>query len=589
MNKLNDIMKHFHSKIIIVFPFLISMLFVLQRCDQVNIQEIPISENIRVNQLGYLPESPKIFVTADMDGEEFKVVNEQGKTVFEGSMQDRGTWELPGEDVKSGDFSLVKKIGTYRVVVDNGAKSHPFQIGHDIYNMPFLASAKALYYQRCSAPLEEKFAGKFARPSAFPDDTVYYHVSTGKTNGFISSPGGWFDAGDYGKYIVNAGISVSTMLLHHSLFPNSAEDASLNIPESGNGVNDLLDELKYELDWMLTMQDNDGGVFHKLTSKTHDKFDMPHKVDNRERLVIGKPTSGTLDFAATMAQGYRAFIPVDKDYAQTLLHAAEKAWRWALENNDVLFLENPPDIGTGPYNDYDVHEEFFWAAAELYVSTKHDVYRNFIEENWFNVKMTPEESWRNYVSNIGFYAMATSLPTGDPLQQKSSASIIQLANDELMRLEANPYLQPLEIFAWGSNSDIMNYALLFCIAHQLTGQEKYLDAAILTTDYVWGKNPTGYCFVTGFGSKRVQNIHHRIFANDGIQELPKGFLIGGANGNMEDLTYLNNNNLDYESKLPPKAYIDVVESFASNEICINWNAPLLFVLGYIYNVSSKNS
>ena len=140
----------------------------------------------------------------------------------------------------------------------------------------------------------------------------------------MASPGGWYDAGDYGKYVVNGALSTGQMLLLCTLYPQAVTDQALHIPESGNGISDLLDELKYELDWLLTMQDEDGGVFHKLTAKNFSGFVSPEAYD-LDRYVIGKGTAASLDFAAVLAQAARLLAPTNEFWSQKALEAAEKA------------------------------------------------------------------------------------------------------------------------------------------------------------------------------------------------------------------------------------------------------------------------
>jgi len=181
---------------------------------------------------------------------------------------------------------------------------------------------------RASMEMEEQYLDKFSRKAGHPDDTCYYHETTGYSEGFRSSPGGWYDAGDYGKYIVNASISTGTMLVLYEMFPDVFSDGTLNIPEKNNGRNDMLDELKYEFDWALTMQDDDGGVFHKLTSLVHDGITMPHKTLSK-RYIFAKSTAASLDFAAMLAQASRLYRSYDPEFSSSCLDAAIRAYEWS--------------------------------------------------------------------------------------------------------------------------------------------------------------------------------------------------------------------------------------------------------------------
>ena len=180
--------------------------------------------------------------------------------------------------------------------------------------------------------IEEQYGGIYQRASGHPDDRCIYHPSSGLNEGILSSPGGWYDAGDYGKYVVNAALTVGQMLNLLELLPDAIPSDQLNIPESGNGIRDLMDEIRYELDWVATMQDEDGGVFHKLTALTFGGFIMPEEY-TLDRYIFGKGTAASLNFAAVMAQTSRVYAEVDPDFSSEALIAAERAWDWALVNN----------------------------------------------------------------------------------------------------------------------------------------------------------------------------------------------------------------------------------------------------------------
>ena len=323
-------------------------------------------ENIRLNQLGYLPGSVKKAVIVSSLSDEFKLIDSAGREVYSGILQYKGVWEPAKDTVKIADFSSFDKTGKYRLYVEDAGISYPFEIGNGIYDDVFKASVKAYYLQRVSTAIEEKYAGRFTHPMAHPDTLCWFHPSSGRKSGSMSSPRGWYDAGDYNKYIVNAGYTVSMLLNLHEYFPDLISD-DLNIPESGNGVSDLLDEIKWELDWAEMMQDKDGGVFFKLTSKRFSGFIRPEE-DTLPRYVVGKSTTSALNFAAMFAQASRVSKGIDPELSERYLTAAKKAWSWAVKNPSVIY-RNPPDISTGAYSHTDFSGDFFWAAAELLATT----------------------------------------------------------------------------------------------------------------------------------------------------------------------------------------------------------------------------
>jgi len=544
------------------------------------------SDAIRINQLGYYPKAVKKFVVVGSQSSTFDIVDSTGNKVYSGKLEDKGVWDLSKDSVKVGDFTDFQTAGKYQIHVADKGASYFFALKDDLYGDAYKSSIRAFYLHRASMEIEEKYAGKYKRPLAHPDNECFYHPSSGKSTGSMSSPKGWYDAGDYNKYVVNAGVTVGTMMALYEMHPQAAPDNNLNIPESGNGVSDLLDEIKFELDWMMTMQDADGGVFFKVTNKGFDGMVMPHEAKEK-RYVVGKSTAAALNFAAVIAQAGRVWKSIDTAQSAQYIAAAKKAWAWAVKNPAIAF-KNPADISTGEYGDTSFADKFYWAATELFISTDDKEFADYLNNNPMPFVFKPEESWRNFNLNLAYFSAVTvENNIEDTKKVAMKNSLLHEAENLLQKLENCPYRQPLDVFAWGSNSDVLNIAVIFAYAHNLTKETKYLNAAIETTDYIFGKNATGYSFVTGYGSKPSMFPHQRLSEADGIPEPVPGWVVGGPNKNLNDeyneqRTY----GVKYPSKEPAKCYVDVVGSYASNEICINWNAPLIFILGYFEAVKA---
>ncbi len=529
---------------------------------------LPVVDNIRINQLGFYPTSVKQFILVDTLASTFLIKNEEGNVVFKDTLKDHGIWETSGEKVMMGDFSTLREQGNYTVIVDDKMESHPFEITESLYEEALNAAIKSYYFQRASMAIEEPFGGIYKRAAGHLDNNCKFHPSSGgSATGVLVSSKGWYDAGDYGKYVVNAALSTGQMLHFVEQYPMAIKDGTLNIPESNNGISDLLDELKYELDWIVTMQDKDGGVYHKLTAKDFSDFIMPEAYD-LDRYIIGKGTAASLNFAAVLAQASRLYSDFDPQWSENALRQAESAWLWALKNKNVAF-KNPEDVSTGQYDDDVFSDDFYWAAAELYIATRKTEYLAYLMANQEPMIHQLTNSWKFFVRNNGFHSL---LENRGMLDTSLAASLVKgqlkLADDFLTKINTNPYRIGLERFEWGSNSDILNQAMILCIAHRLTSDDKFLLGAEQVTDYIFGKNATGYSFLTGFGSKQVMFPHHRPSGADGIDEPVPGFIIGGPNNDKQDshlVTYVN--------ETPAKSYMDVQASFASNEVCINWNAP----------------
>lgn len=338
------------------------------------------SAEIKVNAVGFLPQSHKLAVIPQaLHANRFEVVDADGKVVLDGALGAESRWAPSGETVRVADFSALTQAGAYRVRV-GGVVSDPFTVAQDGYRALGDAALKAFYFNRSAIDLTPQFAGAWARPAGHPDDKVLVHASAASKarpqGTVIASPKGWYDAGDYNKYVVNSGISTYTLLAALEHFPDVFK-RDIGIPESGNGVPDILDEALWNLDWLLTMQDPaDGGVYHKLTNLRFDGIVMPHAASTTPRYVVAKSTAAALDFAATMAIASRVLAPYDAKWpglSQRMLAAAQAAWRWAEAHPNVVF-KNPKDVVTGEYGDAQLADEFAWAAAELFIATGQDNY-----------------------------------------------------------------------------------------------------------------------------------------------------------------------------------------------------------------------
>ncbi|TLX72783.1 cellulase [Labilibacter sediminis] len=540
-----------------------------------------------MNQVGYLPGSEKrVFLDKEYQAKDFSITNAKGKQVLFGNVTVAKYWDNSGEEVCYADFSSLSKQGYYSLKVDGLPESVQFEIDADIYNNIGKDVVRMFYHARASMPIEKQYAGMYARPAGHLDNRVKVHASAAtkqRPEGtMISSPGGWYDAGDYNKYIVNSSISVYTLLQAEHLYGKHLQSLDLNIPETGNGLSDVLNETLYNLRWMLTMQDpNDGGVYHKLTSKKFCGMIMPHK-DKLDRYVVMKSTAATLDFAATMSKAYRVLKPYSKvlpGIADSCLQAAKLAWKWSIKNPEVLYVQ-PADIKTGEYKDKNISDEWIWAASELYLSTNESKYFNKIDLDY---KRFHIPQWGN-VATLSLYSIATSKTNNEKLKERATSKLINLANNYYKKYEKSPYKVSIDRFPWGSNGEVSNHGMLFLQAYQVSKDDKYKKAADACLGYILGANPTGYCFVTGYGAKSPKHIHERITESNGIENPLPGFVVGGPTKQAQKDCGAEN----YPSEFPAKSYLDKECSYSTNEIAINWNSPLAFLsLGLDAVVSKK--
>ena len=503
--------------------------------------------------------------------------SKSGEVVFSGKLSEQLDWKMAGETVRIADFSEFTKPGSYHIYNKDLGFSYPFEINEHVLHAVFLGSIKGLYFQRAGMALAEEYASHWKRDLGHPDDSVMYHPSSGKQTGILNSPKGWYDAGDYNKYVVNASFPLGQFFLLEEQYPNSVADGALNIPESGNALSDYLDELKYEMDWVLTMQDEDGGMFHKLTTKNFEGMVMPHEATS-QRYIVGKGTAASLDFAAAAAQASRVFAPYDSTYAGKCLQASKRAYNWSLDNPQVEFV-NPEDISTGQYGDTNFDDEFFWAAAELFVTTADTTFLNQLKTAQIDFSYSPGDGWTKFMRFMGIFTLLDNKSlVPDELYSTLSNGILNTADDLTARTKTLDYFQSVDDFQWGSNSDVLNTAMIIAQAYRLNNNVEYLSAVRQAVDYVLGNNAMGYSFVTGFGDNPPMFIHHRQSAADRIVDPVPGLLSGGPNKDKQDRSA----GVEYPENAPPmKSWTDHEDSYASNEICLNWNAPLTYILGFL--------
>ncbi|MFC5623411.1 glycoside hydrolase family 9 protein [Algoriphagus winogradskyi] len=549
-------------------------------------ESLPVDEAIRLNQIGFYPNQQKLAVILNHeDVEDFVIWDTAGKNiVFEGKLAQTIKQSFSGNNARIADFSAFTEVGNYTLVLNGVGKSYSFQIHPQINQELGKASIKAFYFQRAGLELDQSQAGIWARPLGHPDDQVMIHPSAAsgsrKPGDLFSSPKGWYDAGDYNKYVVNSGITVGTLLSLYEDYPTYFDKLELNIPESGDQIPDLLDEIRWNMEWMLSMQDPaDGGVYHKLTTAKFEGMVEPHLAVS-QRYFVAKSTTATLDFAAVMAQASRIYKAYFPEESVMYLKAAEKAWSWAKANPDVLYKQNElneafdPDVVTGAYGDNSSGDEWIWAASELFITTHNLTYWEELANADQSFKLP---SW-NQVAWLGYYSLLRHQDHITLLPQEWIAmlkiNLLAAAREQIEGTEETAFNTPMETdsknFIWGSNAVAANQGILLISAFKQSNERIFLEKALDNLDYILGRNATGYSYVTGFGTKSPMHPHHRLATSrPDLPPLP-GFMVGGPNPRQQD-------GCNYTSSFPDESYTDESCSYASNEIAINWNAPFAYL------------
>jgi len=535
---------------------------------------------IKVDQAGYLPDAPKVaMVVSKSAAADFTVRNSAtNAVVFRGKLGAPADDADSGDRVQSADFSKLTKAGKYYLDVAGVGRSWNFEIAKNVYARAYYLAMRSYYGQRCGTAVDlgPEFPG-------YKHDACHlegaYHASSGKSGPHVSK-GGWHDAGDYGRYVVNSGITTGTLLWAWEMFRPAM---NLHIPESGNGTPDILNEIKWNLDWMLTMQDEDGGVWHKQTSENFCPFIMPEK-DSLVSYVIGtgsepyKNSCATGDLAAVAAIGARVFKPYDAAYAKECLRAARQAFAWLAEHPNVTF-QNPRGVATGAYGDRNCADEHLWAAAELWRTTGEKQYEDYFLAHYGEfrpqIRAVGPQSWAS-VSNLALWTYALGGGKADAASAIQQDSLT--AADEIVRRSAaNGYRISLTSrdYVWGSNSVAANYGMQLLVANVFRKDPRFVDTALANLHYLLGRNTFSLSFVTQLGENPFRHPHHRPSGADSNVEPWPGLLSGGPNRNKFQDAAMRK----LPDGLPPaKSYLDDQEAYSANEVAINWNAPLVFVL-----------
>ena len=579
---------------------------------------------LHVNQTAYLPEGPK-FATLTSDSTTalpFQLLDSSGKAVFTGRTKPvSGIDKTSNENVQTIDFSRFSRPGTGYTLVADGVTSFPFDIAAGPYERLRTDSLDFYYTQRSGIAIDDAIAPGYARPAGHvgvppnQGDTAVPCAAPKDANGDYTGPrwcdytldvtGGWYDAGDHGKYVVNGGISVWQLM---SIWERERSapvtergklgDGTLAIPESHNGVPDVLDEARFELEWMLKMRvpagkPSAGMVFHSVHDQKWTGLPLLPSDDPQPRELTPPTTAATLNFAAVMAQGARVFAPYDRAFAARMLAAARVAWTAA--NSDPIVLQPPGGVGGGAYDDQDVSDEFYWAAAELLITTGERQFSRFVASSPLSTADIFGErgfDWA-HTAALGRLDLATVPVRGRErddasLRNGARRSVVAGAEKYLATQTGNGwglvYSPSDNQFDWGSNNLVLNNMQVIATAFDLTGNPRYRSAVLQAIDYILGRNAINQSYVTSYGEINSHQQHSRWYDHEERATLlppPDGSIAGGPNSGLQDPTAASNLGKCKTDDKPQFCYIDEVQSYSTNEVAINWNSTLAWEASFL--------
>ncbi len=528
------------------------------------------NKNILIDQCGYYSAGKKL-VTIRTEEEKDNIdfeVRKSDNTVAYSSSTIRNLYnDSSQENTYIGDFSDVSEPGMYYIYAKGVGESDYFPIGEDVYDETLKKAIYFFYLQRCGMQLPEKYAGIYAHPECH---TTLARVLHGGDR--IDVTGGWHDAGDYGRYVVAAAMAVAQLLLAYESYPGIVKICKN--PEDGTELPSYLSEIKYELDWMLKMQREDGLVYHKVTCENFCGFVMPQE-ETKELVVCPVSGTATADYAAVMAMAARYYEKYNDRYADRLKEAAVKAYTALKGFSQPGGFHNPENILTGEYGDESDQDERYWAAAEMYRTFGDVVYREDFE------KMASENICHGYGwTDMGSYGNIAYLECDDiddDIAKAIKASMVELADGLLAAANNDGYGVALkkDEYIWGSNLSVCNNGIHLMDAYKLTGRREYLEAAHDQLHYILGRNPMGLCYISGCGTTPIMHPHHR--PSGFLGRVMPGMLSGGpCDWGVDELAK------ELLPGVPPaKCLLDMTGSYSTNEVTIYWNSGLVMLMALI--------
>ncbi len=571
----------------------------------------------------------------------------------------------------SGDKVMWTNPQTKKEYVMN--ESHVFRIDENIYDNQLLKDSMNYFYQnRSGVPIEAKYitSGDASTLShskyGHNPDMAYVQTkwvksyagdfSDGEKSKQIDGTGGWYDAGDHGKYVVNGGISVWTLQNAYELTKKNKTDAkwtdgTIAIPENGDSNPDILDEARFELEWMFKMIDSDGFVYHKLhdhkwTGLATHSWDYDKAVmDNGEKgwgtvRIVKPPTyAATFNMIACAAQASRLWEGIDDSFAKECLDNAEKSWKaiiakeskWNIaegsSDTDPYFAPLDQAIGGGAYGDTYVGDDAYWAACELYSTTGKSEYYDFLSKYKNPNDKSGNDKAFSMTTNLGGgenngsfssfnWGCTSGLGTLSLYLSKNTSAADKAAIEKSITAAADTYLAEMEKqgmgipyhgatfedgvnigagikvtgYEWGSNSFVVNNAIVMAYAYDIDhANTKYINGAAEAMDYLFGRNGLGFSYVSGYGDKFLEWPHHRFWSNGIDPTFPKApsGVLSGGPGAGMQDPYIGGLGYKRGTLANQKCYVDNAESWSTNEVTINWNSPLVWMTNFMIDEANN--
>jgi endoglucanase len=565
------------------FYTLLHSILLFSACPALLAQD-PISPHIHVNQLGYPENEQKLILVNSPIARPFSLLDIKTNTsIYSGMLKLAEARDAAsGSNVWAADISVVNSSGEYALSIPGLGKSYPFPITAAPYNTLSYLVMNSFYFMRCGTALDKVNTGNWARAACHTADGII-SAPTADQIERIDATGGWHEGSEFGKYSISGAFAAGILLTLHEKYPRFFPDSTLKIPESGNGVPDILDEVRWELEWLLKMQEDNGGIRHKLTGLTTVNDKSPLE-DQSKRYLYHPSNNATALCSAVFAKASRVYSPYDATFSIRCQKASLAAWRYLETTEQADGFKNPEGTLTKAYDDGDDSDERLWAAVELFLTTKDARFLEIV--NALAERRIPFISASGYWGNVMPLATASILSAssniiGEALQKDALTDITALAASIAQKSVQDGYRLSVHEneFIWGSNRSVVQNTIILIMADWFTPTPRFKQAAYNQLHYLLGRNPLSMCYITGVGSQSPQNPLHPESMFDNSKEPLPGLMVGGPNQFLNDSVLKRHFNT---SSPPATTYIDSSESFSSNETCIAWNAALALVLAYFY-------
>ena len=543
------------------------------------------SESIHVDQVGYLTNYKKVaMVTAEIaDGTAFRIVDAQtGDTVFSGKLSPAQYNAMSNENIRRADFTEFDTPGTYRLWV-GGLESYEFKIGDNVYAVDTVQNLRSYTLSRCNNPFDDSEISGLVVRKGHPQDKraiLYFTDKLDKKGKKFDMSGGWYDAGDYGKYTTTAAIATAELMLAYELNPSHFTRGQLFFPKgvkAEKNLPDLLTEVKYELDWLQKMQRADGSTFHKVAGTKWPGFDASPDTDTQDRYIFNTCSAASAMYGASMAIAARIYKNFDNAYAAKLLTNSKRVWEYLEKTpHSVYRTDEGHDGGSGPYDDTNDIQERVWLAAELFKTTGDKTYENYLKSQAVMTEKPGFFSWDDTLA-LAQYSYATAAGADTIFQNQVKQAFLSYADELVEKIQNDGYNCALaqSEYTWASTKNTLTMGDILLMANVISPKIEYVEGALDQIHYLFGRNSLNRSFMTGAGANPPEHPHNRIHESTGAYVA--GLIVGGPNfvsgGDPDQTKYLEDKTIP-----PARAYIDVLSSWSTNEYAIDYTASAAFAL-----------